>query len=69
MRVANMPKEVFDIDEFVRISKRAEYCCVKRLKKAVKLKLISSKRLYTLKIDPINAEETIKKMKCKIREV
>jgi hypothetical protein len=39
------------------------------LPKTVKLKLRTSKQLYTLKVDPINAEEVIKKLRCEIREI
>jgi len=64
-----MPEEVFDSEKFVQISERAEYCAIKRLKKVVKLKLRTPKRLYTLKVDPIKAEEIVKKLRCEIREV
>lgn len=67
--VKNMPKEVKDTEEFVELSERAEYCAVKRLKDVVKLKLRTSRYLYTLKVDPINAEEVIKKLKCEIVEI
>ena len=64
-----MPSEIFDVDKFVEISERAEYCAVKRLKDVVKLKLRTSKRLYTLKVEPSKAEEVIKKLRCEIREI
>jgi ferritin-like protein len=64
-----MPTEIFDIDKFVEISERAEYCAVKRLKDVVKLKLRTSKMLYTLKVEPSKAEEVIKKLRCEIREM
>lgn len=64
-----MPAEIFDQDEFVDISERAEYCAVKRLRDIVKLKLRTSSRLYTLKIEPVKAEELIKKLHCEILEV
>jgi len=64
-----MPTEIFDIDEFVEISERAEYCAVKRLKDVVKLKLRTSRMLYTLKVDPAKAEEVIKRLRCEIREI
>jgi len=35
----------------------------------VKLKLRMPNRLYTLKVEPLKAEETIKKLKCKIEEL
>ncbi|MBX5321459.1 MAG: 50S ribosomal protein L38e [Candidatus Bathyarchaeota archaeon] len=64
-----MPSEIFDIDKFVEISERADYCAVKRLKDVVKLKLRTAKRLYTLKVEPLKAEEVIKKLRCEIREI
>ncbi|MFB0514784.1 MAG: hypothetical protein ACETVQ_04320 [Candidatus Bathyarchaeia archaeon] len=64
-----MPTEIFDTEKFVQISERAEYCAIKRLEKIVKLKLRTSKRLYTLKVKPSQAEEIIKKLTCEIREV
>ncbi|MEM2970814.1 MAG: 50S ribosomal protein L38e [Candidatus Bathyarchaeia archaeon] len=66
---ARMPSEIFDIGKFVEISGRADYCLVKRLRDVVKLKLRTSKRLYTLKVEPAKAEEIIKKLQCEIREI
>ncbi|MGQ9461400.1 MAG: hypothetical protein ACUVRA_09275 [Candidatus Bathyarchaeaceae archaeon] len=64
-----MPEEVFDVDKFVEISERADYCNIKRLKRMVKLKLRTARKLYTLKVDPTKAEEVVKKLRCEIREV
>jgi ferritin-like protein len=64
-----VPAEIVDADRFVTISERAEYCAVKRLKEVVKLKLRTASRLYTLRIEPLKAEEIIKKLQCEIREV
>ena len=64
-----MPTEILDQDRFVEISDRAEYCAVKRLKDVVKLKLRTARRLYTLKVEPVKAEELIKKLQCEIREI
>ncbi len=64
-----MPTEIFDTEKFVQISERAEYCAIKRLEKIVKLKLRTSKQLYTLKVEPSQAEEIIKKLTCEIREI
>lgn len=64
-----MPSEIFDSENFIEISGRAEYCAVKRLKDVVKLKLRTSKKLYTLKVEPTKAEEIIKKLQCEIREI
>jgi hypothetical protein len=35
----------------------------------VKLKLRTPSKLYTLKVEPLKAEETIKKLKCEIKEL
>jgi hypothetical protein len=64
-----MPSEMFDVEKFVAMSEKAEICLVKRLKDTVKLKLRMPSKLYTLKVEPLNAEETIKKLKCKIEEL
>ncbi|MEM2105033.1 MAG: 50S ribosomal protein L38e [Candidatus Bathyarchaeia archaeon] len=64
-----MPSEVFDVEKFVELSGRAEYCAVKRLRDVVKFKIRTTKRLYTLKVEPAKAEEVIKKLQCEIREI
>jgi ferritin-like protein len=64
-----MPSEIFDTEKFIGLSERAEYCSVKRLKDVVKLKLRTATRLYTLKVEPLKAEEIIKKLQCEIREI
>jgi len=64
-----MPAEIFDVDKFVEAAGRAEYCAIKRLKRTVKLKLRTPKKLYTIKVEPTKAEEIIKKLRCEIREV
>ena len=64
-----MPSEIFDIDKFIEISERAEFCAIKRLKDVVKLKLRTPRKLYTLKAEPAKAEEIIKKLQCEIREI
>jgi len=64
-----MPSEILDVDKFVELSGHAEYCAVKRLKEVVKLKIRTASRLYTLKIQPLKAEEIIKKLQCEIREI
>ena len=64
-----MPEEVFDPDKFIEISERAEYCDIKRLKRMVKLKLRTPRKLFTLKVNPTKAEEVVKKLRCEIREI
>jgi ferritin-like protein len=64
-----MPSEIFDVDKFIEMSERAEYCAIKRSKDLVKLKLRTPRRLYTLKAEPAKAEEIIKKLQTEIREI
>ncbi len=64
-----VPSEMFDTDRFVEISGSADYCAVKRLQGVVKLKLRTPRKLYTLKVEPMKAEEIIKKLQCEIREI
>jgi hypothetical protein len=63
-----MPTEITDVDKFVAMSAKAKYCSVKRLKDSVKLKLRTSGQLFTLKIEPLRADEVIKKLQCEIQE-
>ncbi|MCL2691041.1 MAG: hypothetical protein FWE56_02130 [Candidatus Bathyarchaeota archaeon] len=64
-----MPSEMTDVESFVAMSAKAKYCQVKRNKENVKLKLHTSSQLYTLKIEPLRADEIIKKLKCEIKEI
>jgi ferritin-like protein len=64
-----MPSEIFDVDEFVDISGRADFCAVKRLSDIVKLKLRTASRLYTLKVEPGKASEIISRLQCEVREI
>lgn len=64
-----MPSEIFDVDKFIEMSENAKNCQVKRNKENVKLKLRTPSKLYTLKVEPINSDEIIKKLKCEIIEL
>jgi len=64
-----MPSEIIDVEKFIEMSANGKFCVVKRLKTSVKLKLRTPGRLYTLKVEPGKAEETIKKLKCEIQEL
>jgi ferritin-like protein len=64
-----IPSEVFDVDQFVEISGRADSCAIKRLGGIVKLKLRTPSRLYTLKAEPAKAQEIIKRLQCEVHEV
>jgi ferritin-like protein len=64
-----MPTEILDVEKFVAMSAKAKHCSVKRLKETVKLKLRMPNQLYTLKVEPLKADEIIKKLKCEIEEL
>jgi ferritin-like protein len=63
-----MPSEITDVDKFVAMSAKAKQCQVKRAKEVVKLKLRTPSQLYTLKIEPLRADEIIKRLQCEIKE-
>jgi ferritin-like protein len=63
-----MPAQINDVDEFVRISERAEECRVKRLEDVVKLKLRTPGKLYTIKLNAEQAAEVLRRVKCEIIE-
>jgi len=63
-----MPSEISDADEFIRISERASECRVKRLKDVVKLKLRTSRQLYTIRVDAEKAADLLKQIKCEVIE-
>lgn len=63
-----MPAQISDVEQFVRISERAEECRVKRLEDVVKLKLRTPSKLYTIKLNAEEAAEVLKRLKCEIIE-
>jgi len=64
-----LPVETKDVERFVSLSESANVCQIKRAKDVVKLKLRTPKTLYTLKLEPTEAEEVIRKLKCQVAEV
>ncbi len=64
-----MPTEISDVEKFIEMSAKATYCAVKTVKGGVKLKLRTPKQLYTLKIEPGQAEDLTKRLQCEVREI
>jgi hypothetical protein len=64
-----LPTEVFDKDEFMELSEKATECRIKRNPDNVKLKLSTSRRLYTIKLEPGDEEEVISKLRCPTVEI
>lgn len=64
-----MPAEILDVDLFMKLSEEAESCRVVRHRDEVKLKLRTSKKLYTMKMESSRAEELLKNLKCRVVEL
>ncbi len=63
-----MPKQIYDVEKFLEMSEDAVECRVKRGDKRVKLKLRTSKYLYTIILEPQEAEAVLQQVKCQIVE-
>jgi hypothetical protein len=63
-----MPKQITDVDRFLEMTEDAVECRVKRSTDSVKLKLRTTRYLYTLIVEPQKAEEIIQRVKCQIVE-
>ncbi len=63
-----MPKQIYDVEKFVEMSEDAEECRVKRGTDHVKLKLRTTRYLYTLIVEPQEAETIIERVKCQVVE-
>ncbi|HJX23602.1 MAG TPA: 50S ribosomal protein L38e [Candidatus Bathyarchaeia archaeon] len=64
-----MPREINNVDEFIKLSEKAEICRIRKYDDIVRLKLRTRKVLYTLKVEPAKLDEVVKKLKCKTEEV
>lgn len=67
--VLYLPKEIFDIEEFIQLSAKASECRVRRSGNLVKLKLRTAKELNTMKLDANKAEDVLKGLNCEIVEI
>lgn len=63
-----MPKQITDVDKFLEMTEDAIECRVKRSADHVKLKLRTKRYLYTIILDPQEAETTLQSVKCQIVE-
>lgn len=63
-----MPKQIHDVEKFLEMTEDAEECRVKRGPDQVKLKLRTTKYLYTIVLEPQKAEEVLSRVKCEIVE-
>jgi hypothetical protein len=63
-----MPKQIHDVEKFLEMTEDAEECRVKRGPDQVKLKLRTTRYLYTLIVEPQKAEEILSQVKCQVVE-
>ncbi|MFQ5833033.1 MAG: 50S ribosomal protein L38e [Candidatus Thorarchaeota archaeon] len=63
-----MPKQIYDVEKFLEMSEDAEECRVKRGSDQVKLKLRTKRYLYTIILEPQEAENVLQQVKCQIVE-
>jgi large subunit ribosomal protein L38e len=64
-----MPKQIYDVDRFLEMTEDAIECRVKRSKDEVKLKLRTARYLYTLVVEPQQADTILSSVKCEVVEV
>jgi large subunit ribosomal protein L38e len=64
-----MPVEIKDKEKFIELSENAEECRVKKNNDNTKLKLRTGKYLYTIKLDPDEAQELVGKLSCPTVEI
>jgi hypothetical protein len=67
--VKGLPKEIFDPEEFIELAGKASECRVKRLDDLIKLKLRTTRQLYTIKLETEEGEELLKKINCPKKEL
>jgi hypothetical protein len=63
-----MPKQILDVEKFLEMTEGAVECRVKRASDQVKLKLRTTRYLYTLVVPPQEAEEILQRVKCEVVE-
>lgn len=63
-----MPAEILDPEEFLKLAEKASECRVKRLGEEMKLKLRTTRMLYTIKLKAAEGEELLGKINCPKRE-
>jgi large subunit ribosomal protein L38e len=64
-----MPVEINDKEKFIELSEKATECRVKKNKDNTKLKIRTEKYLYTIKLDPAEADEVVGQLGCPTVEI
>jgi hypothetical protein len=68
IRGLQMPRQITDVAKFLEMTESATECRVKRSSDQVKLKLRTGKYLYTLIVEPQQAETILQQVKCQVVE-
>ncbi len=63
-----MPRIITDVPQFLQMTETATECRVRRGTNQVKLKLRMPKYLYTLTVEPQQAEDILQQVKCHVIE-
>ncbi|MBN1682914.1 50S ribosomal protein L38e [Candidatus Bathyarchaeota archaeon] len=64
-----MPKEIFNTEEFQKLSEKATECIIKKQGETTKIKLKTSRYLYTIKLDSKAADSLLNKINCPKTEI
>jgi len=59
-----MPKEITNVDKFIKISERASACRIKKLGDVTKLKIKTPGSLFTIKLESKAADEVLARITC-----
>ncbi len=65
----DMPKEIYDAEEFIALAEDATKCIVKKNGDKTKLKLRTNRYLYTIVLDPDEASTVLGKIQCPTEEI
>lgn len=65
----DMPKEIYDAEEFIALAEDATKCIVKKNDDKTKLKLRTNRYLYTIVLDSDEASTVLAKIKCPTEEI
>ncbi len=69
LETPDMPKEIYDAEEFIALAENATKCIVKKNDGQTKLKLRSNRYLYTIVLDPDEASTVLGKIQCPTEEI
>ena len=69
LETSDMPKEIYDPEEFIALAEDATKCIVKKNDGKTKLKLRTNRYLCTIVLDPDKASDVLGKIQCPTEEI